>query len=93
MERDTITKATYLNKALNWRLVYSFRGRVHTHHGLEQGSRQLGTRLEQELRACIWSIGSRRERERWEKRGGERKGGKGIWSAKAFRNLKANSHL
>lgn len=78
MGRDTITKATYLNKALNWRLVYSFRGRVHTHQGLEQGSRQLGAMLEQELRACIWSIGSRREsvgRKEGE-RGREGKGGK-----------------
>lgn len=38
MGRDTITKATYLNKALNWRLVYSFRGRVHTHHGPERAA-------------------------------------------------------
>lgn len=49
MGRDTITKATYLNKALNWRLVYSFSGRVHTHHGPEQGSGQLGMALEQEV--------------------------------------------
>lgn len=75
MGRDTITKAIYLNKALNWRLVYSFRGRVHTHHGPEQGSGQLGMALEQEVSgpqaAGRESIG-RKEEERGRGAGQER---------------------